>query len=531
MLDARQLDDGTVLEADLCVIGAGAAGITIARHLAGSSLSVLLLESGGREPDPATQALAGGAVVGEPLYGANVEPRDVVDTRLRYLGGSTNHWAGTCRPLDPIDFEVRPWLEFSGWPFDLDELIPWYEAAQHVCKLGPFHYDWEWWAENESLGPPLVATERIGSHVLQIAFPAPFGEFYGDELAAAPNVEICLWANVVELVSNPDGDRVEEASIVTLEGGRLSAVADRFVVACGGIDNPRLLLASNGSDPRGLGNANGLVGRFFNEHLQVAAGFASLTDSGDEMALHRGFTLPVGPDDRDVGVRGALALSGDAQRSEELIGLQMQPIVGAPGGAEVPRQESGVGAADVEALLVEELGHPSGGVAHIQALAEQELNYDSRVLLTDEVDGAGMPVVAVDWRHTEMDRRSIRTGLEILAEDLGRAGAGRLQIVPGGVRFSEHPSDGVLDMYEVDPTSAAADFPLGIAYHHMCTTRMATDPAEGVVDANCRVHGVENLYMAGSSVFATGGSATPTFTIVALALRLASHLAEEEPQS
>lgn len=524
MLDARQLPEGNVLEADVCIVGAGAAGISIARALVGTSLSVLVLESGGLEADPATQALYEGEVVGEPLYGANVEPRELVETRLRYFGGSTNHWAGTCRPLEAIDFEERPWMARSGWPFGLDELQRWYEQAQRVCRLGPERWDWRWWSEQEGLGPPLLDSGRVATNIVQIAFPAAFGRLYGDELDAAPNVEICTWANVVELLTGPGGDHVTEAAVATLDGNRLRAVAERFVLAVGGIENPRLLLASDGAHPAGLGNEHDLVGRYFNEHLQVAAGFASIAGGADDLTLHRGITLPVGPDDGDVGIRAPLGLTAEAQRADEIMGVQFQPILAAEGSEDAPHQPEGVAAGDVADLLAAQLDAAPGDIAHVQVLAEQEPNSESRVVLGPQTDPLGMRRVAVDWRHTELDRRSIVRGLEILAEELGQAGVGRLQALPGGVRFTERESVGVLDLYEVDPALSDDRFPFGIAYHHMGTTRMHPDPAEGVVDADCRVHGVDNLYLAGSSVFPTGGSATPTYTLVALALRLADHL-------
>ncbi|MCC5951372.1 MAG: GMC family oxidoreductase [Acidimicrobiia bacterium] len=528
MLDARELPFGSVLTADVCVIGGGAAGITIARALAGGPSSVLLLESGGREIDEATQALAAGEVVGEPLLAHGLRAVDLVDTRLRYLGGSTNHWAGACAPLYPADLASPPGSDVSGWPIAYDELARWYPDAAALCQVGDPRFDWRLWADEPDLGPPLVVSERLDGQLFLVRFPVPFGELYGDEVAAADGVEVCLWANVTELRTGGDGQRVTEAVVRTLDGNELTAVADRYVLAVGGIDNARLLLASTDANPEGLGNDGDQVGRWFNEHLRVPAGVAVLDPEVGDLALHGGRPVARAADGAEVTVRAALELTPEVRAAEDLLGVQLQPVPAEPD--DRPVFADSLTAADV-AVLVDAAGGETGGeigdapVVLVQVTGEQLPNPESRVRLGDTVDALGMPTVVLDWRTTEVDRRSIVRALEILGEDLGAAGVGRLQAVPGGMAVDEEaPPGGLLANFVVDPAAVGDAFPLGIGFHHMGTTRMADDPAEGVVDADCRVHGVENLYVAGSSVFPTSGTAPPTLTIVALALRLADHL-------
>jgi choline dehydrogenase-like flavoprotein len=324
----------------------------------------------------------------------------------------------------------------------------------------------------------------------------------------------------VKLVTNALGTEVTAAEVATLEGPTATVEARAFVVATGGIEVPRLLLASNDARPGGLGNENDLVGRHFTDHLLVPAGFA---------VLHRpaaALDLFVDQDQDGIAVRAALALTGDAVRDGELLGLEMQLVPG-PLAADAPGQDEGAATTDVGAVLGAVEGTEVASVAYVQALAEQRLDPESRVTLDPrDRDALGMPRVQLDWRVGDEDRASIRQGLGLLGAELGRLGLGRLQAVPGALRYqSDPPPDaGPLAVYGVELDELVADFPVAQGFHHMCTTRMADDPGTGVVDADCRVHSVANLYIGGSAVFATPGISTPTLTITALALRLADHL-------
>ena len=227
-------------------------------------------------------------------------------------------------------------------------------------------------------------------------------------------------------------------------------------------------------------------------------------------------------------MRYALTLSSEHVRSEATLGLEAQLVVGElPDG--VPEQVGGIAAADVADLLGVVSGSSPQSSVYVQLLAEQRLDPESRVTLGSGRDALGMRTTRLDWRYGRQDRAALLGGMRTMAEQLGAAGLGRLQILPNGVVYSENPdpehyiSFWGADVDAVDPD----DFTIGVGNHHMCTTRMAATAADGVVDADCRVHDVDNLWIAGSSVFATGGVATPTFTIVALAIKLADHLREQ----
>jgi choline dehydrogenase-like flavoprotein len=487
LLDARSLPAGTLVEREVCVIGAGAAGIALALELAGAPFRVALLESGGFDPEPETQDLYRGRVFGRAYHPLH-------EVRSRHFGGSTNCWLGMCRPLDPIDFEARAWVPGSGWPFGREALRPFYERAQRICLLEDFAYEGASGAAAERPVLPLDPTV-IGTRNLQLA-ATRFGQVHRAAVLSAPNVDTLLHANAVELRTDETGSRLESLRVATLAGGEFEVRARIFVLATGGIENARLLLASNRVRPQGVGNAHDLVGRFFMEHPHLAAG-AFLPARAD---------LPTGlyhahPRGR-VSNLALLAPSEATLRREQM--LNFGALLASEGA--LPGFERSLARAVHE--MEGAAGEPAARAIFLLNVCEQAPNPQSRVRLGDERDALGMPRVVLEWRLSPIDKRSLRRGHRILARELARAGLGRLQLM-----LSEDDMEWPED--------------LAVGSHHMGTTRMHADPRQGVVDAQCRVHGVANLYVAGSSVFPTSGAANPTLTLVALAVRLADHLKEQ----
>jgi choline dehydrogenase-like flavoprotein len=528
--DGREIAGGSVLRADLCIVGAGAAGITIARALAGTAISVIVIESGGFESDVDTQALYNGSNVGTTMNSSH-GPLALQDLRLRYLGGTTNHWAGWCRPLEPVDFGPTPARPDAAWPFGRETLDPWYELAGAICQIGDFQYESEYWQRAVGISAPLVDTEVVTTRVIQIAFPLRFGEQYRSDLVRARNVRVLLQSNVARLAAAPNGQHVTTAQVATLDGPTWEVEARAFVLATGGIEVPRLLLASNDVRPAGLGNDQDLVGRYFMEHIDVPGGIAILNQPHDAMTLYLGKSQPVPPGrdpDREFGVKGAFVLNETALRRHELLGIEAtlgpEPI------GHVPLQVDGITSADVAELYARLTGYAPATIAYFRLLGEQAPNPESRVKLVRERDALGMPRVELAWRPTQRDRQSMRRGLALLADELARAGVGRMQVGVGGIVLDSEAltEESVIRAFSVTPNDFdTLDFPLEVGFHHMGTARMADSEQRGVVDANCRVHSIDNLYIAGSAVFPTSGTSTPTFTIVALALRLADHLQRE----
>jgi choline dehydrogenase-like flavoprotein len=527
LTDARTVRSGTTRTGDVCIVGGGAAGITLALELGGSGLEVILLESGGDTEDPATQNLAAGESIGNPSTSLDKSVR-LDEMRLRYLGGTTNHWGGFCRPLSPIDFEERDHLAISGWPITHAELENYLERAAEWVRISDANFELSRWEQRLGLRAPDLSSSAVAPFVFQTTFPTKFGEIYRTDLEDAPDIEVLTYANVVNIATN-DGRHIDGLDVRTLDGVALRAEATAYVLAAGGIENPRLLLASTDFEPSGVGNSNDLVGRHFTEHLQIYAGFGLLDGNPDsfeglgggevtiESGRHAGTTH---------GAKFALGLTDDHVRDAATTGLEIQILAGAfPLAA--PLQEDGVTMDDVADLLSHTGNSPATAV-YLQGLAEQELDPESRVVLGGETDALGMQRVQLDWRYGARDRQRALDGLRLAAEAIGAAGLGRIQLVPGGVHADAIdnlvPGE-FLSLYRSAPGEIDVDnFPVGMGFHHMCTTRMSASPSDGVVDANCRMHEIDNLWIGGSSVFATGGVATPTFSLVALAVRLADHL-------
>jgi choline dehydrogenase-like flavoprotein len=473
---------------------------------------VTLLESGWVAPDEATQALYAGEVREIPYF-----PLD--ECRTRQFGGTTNVWTGECRPLDALDFERRDWVPDSGWPFGFPHLLPFYEKAQALCQLGSFAYTAEDWRD-EGVRPIGFRTERVCSKAFQYSPPTRFGEVFRDELKQATNVITYLGANVIDLETPAPPTKVTHACVACLSGTKFRVRASLFILAAGGIENARLLLMANKVQPAGLGNTYDQVGRYFMEHLYVDRAATILGRNGSIGEFYTSGHWSAGQ-----RVRGILALGADVQRLERLtnccavledyparsfaafVWFRMRTLQWRRGSGGVSaRLRNTMG--DIAAMAATRLKNIGNGAFNRFYLAknvmEQAPNPESRVVLSRERDALGCPRVALSWRTSAIDKRAAYRAHEIFDEELWRAGAGRLwSLLPG----------------ETKPWPAR----LRGARHHMGTTRMHPDPRRGVVDADCRVHGIANLYVAGSSVFPTSGAANPTLTVVALALRLAGH--------
>lgn len=484
--------DGLRLSVEVCVIGGGPAGITLARALRGTGLRVLILESGGLDPEAATQDLGDGELVGDPM--ATPVENPVRDLRVRVLGGASQHWQGLCRPLDRVDFVPLAHRPESSWPFLPEELEPYYVEAQSDCELGSFLYDGVDWARE--LGIELPSSPGMRPTVLQQSPPTHFGERYRDDLEEAEDTAVMLHANVVRFTRA--GSRVSGVEAQTLGGKRITVNAEVTVVATGGIEVARLLLVGDGTDTW-LGPTRDLVGRYFAEHPRLSA--AQAVVRLDRAVAEALTDMVPAPRDGEVPLRFALAPT--ARAMDEL---------GLPNGAVLlnaslsvldDNRGEGIDATAVQGLL-RSGGGPDPFALVTEVVWEQVPNPDSRVTLGSSTDAIGMPQVSVDWALTDDDRTAPRRLLEWFARELGSLDIGRVQLTP---------SSGPLDeaTYEVSA-------------HHMGTARMHPDAEVGVVDANGAVHGIDDLYVAGSAVFPTTGWSNPTLTIVALAHRLAEHL-------
>jgi choline dehydrogenase-like flavoprotein len=259
LIDLR-LGDSAAFEADVAIIGAGAAGMTMARSFLSKGLSVVLLESGGLDYEADTAALNQGTNAGQPYY-------DLERARLRFFGGTTAIWGGRCAELDPIDLRRRSWVPHSGWPLGMDELWPWFAAAREQLGIG---------GGEHPPAPPLL--NSLAGSELEVQhwwFDHNFDRFGAPknrELIDHPRAQVAIHATVREIVAAHDGNSVAHLDIVSPGGKRHRAKARTYVLAAGGLENPRILLASNSVAPAGLGNQQDLVGRFFMEHPHARGG-------------------------------------------------------------------------------------------------------------------------------------------------------------------------------------------------------------------------------------------------------------------
>jgi len=495
-IDGRTIAGQTVIETDIAIIGAGAAGITLARELAGTPWRVALIESGSFDLDDDTQALYDGesGAVDYPLAAS----------RLRYFGGTTNHWGGWCRPLRPVDFEGRPGIGIPAWPIGPADLAPYYRRAADACQLNSADFDdiavWQQRTGKPALDLP---GDDIDTRFFLYSPPTRFGETYRGEVDRAANITTYLNSNVLEVVPDAAATRVERVTIATFAGNRFEIRPRICILATGGIENARLLLTSDSVQSAGLANGNGLVGRYFMEHVTVPGQVAAIATT-DETLIPFYYTHT--PTIRGVTMRAVFMPADDYLRRENRFSASLSIYE-----AHAPGDKSKDGDPKLEPGILEMLrsmgaaNGPAGGMIYGVACAtEPQPSAGNRVTLTTARDALGMRKARLTWRPTPAERDSLYQNLMALARSFG--------VWKGAVKLA------------IPNQSDWQDVEIGWGNHHMGTTRMSADPAQGVVDADCKAHGIANLYVAGSSVFPSCGPVNPTLTIVALAMRLADHL-------
>ena len=531
IIDAGQLADGSEIRADLCIVGAGAAGITLAMEFADSSARVCLLESGSYRPDSQIQSLYDLESVGYPM-------REDFISRARQFGGSCNLWSGRNMRMSPIDFEKRDWVPNSGWPLNYRELEPFYERAEAVLRV-PSHRRFSPLAKIPDIEDSERALFAPGDLEPTVALwgtkPMRFAKVNRAALRKSRNISVYLNANATEVVPTESGRTIESLVVRTLDGRTMTARARVFVLACGGLENARLLLASRRRQEKGVGNEHDVVGRYFLEHPRALHG---------RIRVKEGVSLPylTGIPLSDGKVQLGVALSDQAQRRARVLNsyVSLEPAMSEMAAKQYGRSmnlaksivrrgyETSATTARTDGANVRELiymltpkevmphwlyrpyallkrkARRRMSIGHLTVInfCEQVPDPASRVTLSEQRDALGVNKLVLDWRIGDAERRSVNYLHEVIGRHVEESGIGTLEV----------------------QTRDADALHFTDASHHMGTTRMSEDVRTSVVDRDCRVHGLANLYMAGSSVFATGGHANPTLTIVALTLRLAEHL-------
>ncbi|GLQ08294.1 GMC oxidoreductase [Devosia yakushimensis] len=544
--DIRNLPDGTTVEFDLCIVGSGPVGLSLAREFIGSSIRVCVLESGGVELDAMTQSLAAGESQGDRFVSLS-------RMRRRQFGGLSNAWNVQVEdyaqhgvrhaPFEAIDFEKRDWLAYSGWPFPRDHLDPFYRRASDICGIGSLDYSADSWEARLSKRLPFAGGEL---ETTMFKF-GPSIRFFGEGRAAlegASNVTVYLYANVLEIEASGNASEIVGLRVAALSGQHYAVKARRYILAAGAIENARLLLASNRVQKAGLGNGKDLVGRFFMDHPVIRTGFLFPYEQS-AFATHALYDMRYLD---KLTVMGRLTFAEETRRRQELLGfttllfprtrrqqspahLAVREFRQAMRERRIPTNAGKLVAdfaGNLDDFVLDYYKHavcrdhlfPSlsrGGWSsqagnekryekfELTSQTEQSPNPDNRITLSQRRDrlGSNLPKLTVHWGASDKD--SIHRAQAILVRQLAAVGLGRLEL-------------------------ENIDNSVGLSLHHnMGTTRMHEDPSQGVVDPDGKVHGIANLYIAGGSVFPTGSYANPTLTMIAMALRLADHLKTSEP--
>lgn len=512
--------------ADVAIVGSGAAGQAAARRLLAGGHSVVLIESGGPDYDAAAADLNRGDIVGQDYH-------PLEHSRLRFFGGTTAIWGGRCAEFDPIDFERRDWVPHSGWPFGPDEIRSYIREARALLGVG---------GVVQSRLIPHSILGQLSPEELAVrwwSFDPVFDRFTihrAADLEAGSRCTLLLHATVREVLLAEDKGSVERLDVRTPDGRRIDIRARHYLLAAGGIENPRILLASNSVVRHGIGNSYDLVGRFFMEHPHARGG--RIVGRADWRWLSAFAKQRAG----GVEVSPALTPSETLQQRKGLLNSALTIAVRQPEDGRHPlakraylhvkHRTAPTRAGRTLWRATKQLArgytgltgplHPwlakrlSGLDLALVIRGEQAPNPDSRVMLGDQKDATGMPRVTLDWRLSSIDVDSVSGLVDALDRESRRLGLGRIE----PARWLSDP-----DRHWVSDELVSAH-PIG-GFHHIGTTRMAGDPRRGVTDGWGRVHGLPNLHIAGSSLFPTAGWANPTLTILALALRTADRIANE----
>ncbi len=455
----------STLEAEIAIAGAGPAGIVLALELARIGRRVLLIEGGGLD------APGDGASIYDNTTSGRSYP--LTGSRLRWLGGTSNHWGGWVRPFDERDFEGDPSDELPGWPFKAKELQPWYQRAADWCEVGSSEYA----PDAINLEPRARLLDLSGSPfrhgLFRFSPPTRFGTRYRDELAANDNIDCFVNLNLVELEQSDS--TVRSAKAITLNGQVCRIQARHFVIAMGGVENARFLL----NQREVPGNQADLVGRCFMDHFGFTPGLM-LTDAGLQY-----------------------------ERSQ-VEGHDVMAVIAPEAGTQGPNSCLTISPTSPDDLLPSAFwrnpmaGSAEGGQYRITMINAPKPHPASRITLHQERDAIGLRRAHLHWHLPPEDFEPVialfRHWMDVVSTDnLAR------------VKWVRKEAPGQSDH-------------VGVGYHHMGTTRMSVEPSYGVVDTDGKLWDRDNLYMAGSSVFPSVGFSNPTLTIVALASRMAEHL-------
>ncbi len=490
---------------DVCIIGGGVVGITLAMHL-NKNLNIILLEAGGLDYSEESQEVYEGDQIGfNTSY-------TLKNSGNRWLGGSSNTWGGRCAPFLSTDFKKRDHIKYSGWPIRKEDLDPYKEETESILDLPRKHKQKFYKGWTDVLEKPDGYFEAI--KFLYSVPPTNFKTKYESELKNRENIHCYVNANLTDMQLTDNLSNIQKIKIENYKKGVFEVKAKIFILATGGIENARLLLNFNKQTPNGIGNNNDLVGRFFSDHPHSHIGSIIMEDQAEN--AFSGSDIP----QNMLYASSILAPTEKLQNEEELnsFELHIRPKKDLFSPMENKFKEkilSVIGLSEWSKNIVESIKGGKlpydGADGILMVMQEQEPNPLSRVTLDTKSDNFGLKRTILNWQFVEKDALTCKKVSMIFAKRFAVSNLGRVKIddwlLKKNVKFS-------------DPDGK---WTVG-GWHLMGTTRMGTTPQDGVVDSNLKVFGINNLYVGGSSVFPTYGSANPTYTIVQMTLRLANYL-------
>jgi choline dehydrogenase-like flavoprotein len=521
IIDARSIAENEILDCDICIVGAGAAGITLAHEFCNLDMKILLLESGGIKYDQRLDLLNQGEV--DLATHSSLE-----ENRRRQLGGVTTVWGGRCVPFDESDFEYQSHIPYSGWPITKKDLDPYYKLAHTYCELGDYNYAVD---DSKSMIPGLNSADISTKQLYLFSPPTDFGKQYLNTLKNAQNINLLLNANCLNIVTDETGNSVNYLNVSSLRRNHFMVQAKHYVLATGGLEVTRLLLLSNNVHKQGIGNRFNLLGRYYmghlNSYLQVKFS-ENLPIIWDYQRLLNGryyqHSIAIREDKRkqygllnqrffierpnfsdpshQSSILSATYLAKSwftRQKSYQDLAAHLKNIVFDPQGMGVFCYKWMTKRILSKNKLPSVIIENKSNLYTFRMDSEQIPNPNSQVTLSERKDSFGLNQLKVEWQYSELDILSIEKSVQILNQALENCSLGKVQSV---IRIAPKPQAG----------------------HHLGTTRMSSTPQNGVVDENCKVHDISNLYIASSSVFTTSSYANPTLTVVALAIRLGDHI-------
>ena len=525
-MDAKSFSSETRQNADVCIIGAGVAGITLALELDKKGISSILLDGGDESFSMESQSLYS---PGDKIEGYE----DITYNRLRFLGGSSNHWQNSTGLFTKEDFEKRDWIPNSGWPITHEDIAPHYVLAGHYCGTGTDGYDTQYWLNKMGGVDPTKGSNALELGINKAAIPPTrFYYVHGAKIVDSEHINLIKNANLVDLEFDENTQLVNEITFVTYNSqSRHKVTAKQFILCCGGIENARFMLLFNEKYQNKIGNQYDNIGRYFMEHpvLRAANFYPSKNTKLD--ILNEGIL------EEGRMIKGFMQIDGETLTRNKAINLRL-PL------HRKTKYEISEGIRSYHYLTDSSKadGFPNDGWSHIyniiadldmfaEAIArkkfstelfehakefggyeismmfEQIPDRNNRITLSEDRDVLGIKKVNVQWQLLKKDKENVWTALELIAKELGKSNLGKLHI---------------LDEYEEQVFGNKMFF----SHHHMGTTRMADSPNNGVVDKNLKVFGTQNLFIGGSSIFSTSSHVPPTLTISAFSVRLAEHLAQ-----